>query len=52
MKLIDTYHLRSLSTINENDTENTYVPCVLAQAYNPSVTENESTGLFFCNSRD
>lgn len=45
LKLIATYHLRSLSTIIENDKENTIVPCMLAQTYNPSATENETRGL-------
>lgn len=49
---IDCYlGLRSLSTIIENDKENTTAPCMLAQTYNPSATENETRGLFY-NSRD
>jgi hypothetical protein len=50
LKLMATYYHGFFSTKNENDTENTFAPYVVAQAYNP-----RAPGLFFFffyNSRD
>lgn len=42
LKLMATYYHGFFSTKNENDTENTFAPYVVAQAYNP-----RAPGLFF-----